>query len=136
MREAAGERHTVLVIDDSPDTLTMLTDALEQSGANVLVAIAFWKAPPFGRKTQLQGTRRRPTWLVRVASPLMFYVPTRQMTQFWEVDKREILVDSQWRTTNEILFSSFLFFFFSSLLFSISFSLPLFDLSNTRRSKN
>lgn len=40
MSEVAKERHTILVVDDSPDTLTMLTDALEQSGATVLVAIS------------------------------------------------------------------------------------------------
>ena len=40
MSDVARERHTILVIDDSPDTLTMLTDALEQSGATVLVAIS------------------------------------------------------------------------------------------------
>ena len=40
MSETPRERHTILVVDDSPDTLTMLTDALEQSGAKVLVAIS------------------------------------------------------------------------------------------------
>lgn len=40
MNDEARERHTILVVDDSPDTLTMLTDALEQSGATVLVAIS------------------------------------------------------------------------------------------------
>ena len=40
MSETARERHIILVVDDSPDTLTMLTDALEQSGATVLVAIS------------------------------------------------------------------------------------------------
>lgn len=40
MNETARERHIILVVDDSPDTLTMLTDALEQSGATVLVAIS------------------------------------------------------------------------------------------------
>ena len=40
MSEPARERHIILVVDDSPDTLTMLTDALEQSGATVLVAIS------------------------------------------------------------------------------------------------
>ncbi|WP_062211513.1 response regulator [Aureimonas sp. AU12] len=33
------ERDIILVVDDSPDTLRMLTDAIEQSGATVLVAL-------------------------------------------------------------------------------------------------
>ena len=33
------ERDIVLVVDDSPETLSLLTDALEHSGAMVLVAI-------------------------------------------------------------------------------------------------
>lgn len=37
--EAPRERNIVLVVDDSPDALRMLTDALEQSGATVLVAL-------------------------------------------------------------------------------------------------
>lgn len=40
MSDLARERHTILVVDDSPDTLTILTEALEQSGAKVLVAIS------------------------------------------------------------------------------------------------
>ncbi|WP_416357249.1 response regulator [Aureimonas phyllosphaerae] len=42
MREAAGpgaESHIVLVVDDSPDTLRLLTDAIEATGASVLVAL-------------------------------------------------------------------------------------------------
>jgi len=38
MTEALKPRDIVLVVDDSPDTLGMLTDALEQGGATVLVA--------------------------------------------------------------------------------------------------
>ena len=34
-----GRRDIVLVVDDSPDTLSLLTDAIERSGATVLVAI-------------------------------------------------------------------------------------------------
>ncbi len=33
------ERDIVLVVDDSPDTLRMLTDAIELGGATVLVAL-------------------------------------------------------------------------------------------------
>lgn len=40
MSDEARERHTILVVDDSPDALAMLTDALDQSGATVLVAIS------------------------------------------------------------------------------------------------
>ena len=36
---AARERDIILVVDDSPDTLRMLTDAIEQTGASVLVAL-------------------------------------------------------------------------------------------------
>ncbi|MBH0238612.1 response regulator transcription factor [Methylobrevis albus] len=39
MAEPTRPRDIVLVVDDSPDTLSFLTDALEQSGATVLVAI-------------------------------------------------------------------------------------------------
>ncbi|WP_131113576.1 response regulator transcription factor [Lichenihabitans psoromatis] len=35
---AAGTRDIVLLVDDTPDTLAMLTDALEQSGFMVLIA--------------------------------------------------------------------------------------------------
>ena len=35
-----GRRDIVLVVDDSPDTLSFLTDAIEGSGATVLVALA------------------------------------------------------------------------------------------------
>ena len=35
-----GERDIVLVVDDSPDTLSFLTEAIERSGATVLVAVA------------------------------------------------------------------------------------------------
>lgn len=38
MSEPLTPRDIVLVVDDSPETLGMLTDALEQSGATVLVA--------------------------------------------------------------------------------------------------
>lgn len=38
MSELLTSRDIVLVVDDSPETLGMLTDALEQSGATVLVA--------------------------------------------------------------------------------------------------
>jgi DNA-binding NarL/FixJ family response regulator len=38
MSEPLTSRDIVLVVDDSPETLGMLTDALEQSGATVLVA--------------------------------------------------------------------------------------------------
>ncbi|WP_082659760.1 response regulator [Aureimonas sp. AU40] len=40
-RPGAGERERdiVLVVDDSPDTLRMLTDAIEQGGSTVLVAL-------------------------------------------------------------------------------------------------
>ncbi|KQO72128.1 LuxR family transcriptional regulator [Methylobacterium sp. Leaf469] len=38
MREP--QRDIVLVVDDSPDTLSFLTDAIERSGATVLVAVA------------------------------------------------------------------------------------------------
>ncbi|MEJ8573957.1 response regulator transcription factor [Microbaculum marinum] len=37
--DPSRERDIVLVVDDSPDTLSLLTDALERSGATVLVAI-------------------------------------------------------------------------------------------------
>ena len=40
MNSAARERHTILVVDDSPDALAMLTEALGQSGATVLVSIS------------------------------------------------------------------------------------------------
>ncbi|RIY02738.1 DNA-binding response regulator [Aureimonas flava] len=42
MREGdapGGESHIVLVVDDSPDTLRLLTDAIEATGATVLVAL-------------------------------------------------------------------------------------------------
>ena len=35
---SAAQRDTVLVVDDTPDTLGFLTDALEQAGLTVLVA--------------------------------------------------------------------------------------------------
>lgn len=38
MAEPLAPRDVVLVVDDSPDTLGMLTEALDQSGATVLVA--------------------------------------------------------------------------------------------------
>ena len=38
-------RDIVLVVDDSPDTLSFLTDAIERSGATVLVAVTV-PAPP------------------------------------------------------------------------------------------
>ncbi|MCJ2079799.1 response regulator, partial [Methylobacterium sp. J-090] len=38
MREL--HRDIVLVVDDSPDTLSFLTEAIERSGATVLVAVA------------------------------------------------------------------------------------------------
>ncbi|SON54179.1 Stalked cell differentiation-controlling protein [Hartmannibacter diazotrophicus] len=38
MAEAPRTRDTVLVVDDSPDTLRFLTDALEDAGSTVLVA--------------------------------------------------------------------------------------------------
>lgn len=34
-----GQRETVLVVDDSPDTLNLITDALEGAGVTVLVAL-------------------------------------------------------------------------------------------------
>jgi DNA-binding response OmpR family regulator len=40
MPEAPGQRDIVLVVDDSPDTLSFLTEAIERSGATVLVAVA------------------------------------------------------------------------------------------------
>ncbi|MEJ0095366.1 MAG: response regulator transcription factor [Methylocella sp.] len=40
MSEPLQERNIVLVVDDSPDTLSLLTDALEQAGATVLVAVS------------------------------------------------------------------------------------------------
>ena len=40
VRHEAGRRDIVLVVDDSPDTLSFLTDAIEGSGATVLVAMA------------------------------------------------------------------------------------------------
>ncbi len=36
---ADGESQIVLVVDDSPDTLRLLTDAIEATGATVLVAL-------------------------------------------------------------------------------------------------
>ncbi|MCQ4158902.1 DNA-binding response regulator [Roseomonas sp. GC11] len=39
-RGEAGRRDIVLVVDDSPDTLGFLTEALERGGATVLVAVA------------------------------------------------------------------------------------------------
>ncbi|MDQ0321417.1 DNA-binding response OmpR family regulator [Pararhizobium capsulatum DSM 1112] len=38
MNEAAHPRNIVLIVDDSPETLGFLTDALEQSGFSVLIA--------------------------------------------------------------------------------------------------
>ena len=38
MAEPLKARDIVLVVDDSPETLSFLTDALEQFGATVLVA--------------------------------------------------------------------------------------------------
>ena len=37
---ASAQRDIVLVVDDSPDTLSFLTEAVERSGATVLVAVA------------------------------------------------------------------------------------------------
>lgn len=37
---AEAQRDTVLVVDDSPETLSFLTEAIERSGATVLVAVA------------------------------------------------------------------------------------------------
>ncbi|NVJ90125.1 MAG: response regulator, partial [Methylocystaceae bacterium] len=37
-------REIILVVDDSPDTLSMVTDALEETGATVLVALGGRKA--------------------------------------------------------------------------------------------
>ena len=37
--ETSKQRDIILVVDDSPETLSLLTDALERSGATVLVAI-------------------------------------------------------------------------------------------------
>ena len=39
MSEAANRRDIVLVVDDSPETLSFLTDALDQAGLTVLVAV-------------------------------------------------------------------------------------------------
>ncbi len=39
MMHSVERRDIVLVVDDSPETLSLLTDALEASGATVLVAI-------------------------------------------------------------------------------------------------
>lgn len=39
MTDDRTSRETVLVVDDSPDTLSFLTDALEEAGATVLVAM-------------------------------------------------------------------------------------------------
>ena len=39
---------------------------------------------------------RRPTWLIRIASPPLFYAPVRQMAQLWELNKRNVAVDRQW----------------------------------------
>ena len=37
---AEAQRDIVLVVDDSPETLSFLTEAIERSGATVLVAVA------------------------------------------------------------------------------------------------
>lgn len=39
MTTEAGKRDTVLIVDDSPETLRMLTDALDQAGMTVMVAL-------------------------------------------------------------------------------------------------
>ena len=38
MREPG--RDVILVVDDSPETLSFLTEAIERSGATVLIAVA------------------------------------------------------------------------------------------------
>jgi DNA-binding NarL/FixJ family response regulator len=40
MSEPLQERNIILVVDDSPETLSLLTEALEQTGATVLVAVS------------------------------------------------------------------------------------------------
>ncbi|OYX11158.1 MAG: DNA-binding response regulator, partial [Rhizobiales bacterium 32-66-8] len=39
MMHSATRRDIVLVVDDSPETLSLLTDALEEAGVTVLVAV-------------------------------------------------------------------------------------------------
>ena len=47
---AEPQRDIVLVVDDSPETLSFLTEAIERSGATVLVAVARRPRPGAGRR--------------------------------------------------------------------------------------
>ena len=59
MMHSVERRDIVLVVDDSPETLSLLTDALEAAGATVLVATEGAAVEPEAIEVVIEGSARR-----------------------------------------------------------------------------